>query len=84
MASDPMNRSVNEQGRRFCPMPAFEDLALGVHEQDVIGKDLTPVQAARVEQEPVAVHCHAEVVADAFRQPMPGSSPQGERKVFSE
>ena len=67
MASDPMNRCVNEQGRRFCPMPTLEDLTLAVHEQDVIGTDLAPVQAARVEQEPVSIHCHAEVVADAFR-----------------
>ena len=84
MASDPMNRCVNEQGRRFRPMPAFEDQAIAIHEQDVIGKDLAPLQAARVEQEPVSIHCHAEVVADAFRKPMPGSGPQGEREVVSE
>lgn len=59
MTSDPMNRCVNEQSRRFCPMPTLEDLTLAVHEQDVIGTDLAPVQAARVEQEPIAIHCHA-------------------------
>ena len=84
MASDPMNRCVNEQGRRFCPMPTLEDLTLAVHEQDVIGTDLAPVQAARVEQEPVSIHGHAEVVADAFRKPMPCGGPQGQREIFSE
>ena len=84
MASDPMNRCVNEKRSWFCPMPAFKDLAPVVHEQDVIGKDLAPVQATRVEQEPVSIHGHAEVVADAFRKPMPCGGPQGQREIFSE
>lgn len=67
MTSDPMDRCVNEQCGRFRPMPTLEDLAIAVHEQYVIGTDLAPVQAAWVEQEPVSIHCHAEVVADAFR-----------------
>ena len=83
MASDPMNRGMNEKGRWFRPMPAFEHLPLAIHQQNVIGKDLAPVQATRVEQEPVSIHGHAEVVADAFRKPMPCGGPQGKREVIS-
>jgi hypothetical protein len=86
MAGDAVHRGVDEQRGGLDAVPAFEHPALAVDEHDVVGADLAPVQAARVDEVAVgrAGHGHAEVVAHAFGQAMVGGGAQGQRQVFAQ
>ena len=87
MAGDAVDRAVDEQGGRLDAVAAGQHLAVHVDQHDVVGADLAPVQAARVDQ--VAVvrrpgQRDAEVVADAFGQAVVGGGAQRQRKVLAQ
>ena len=85
-AGHAVHRAVDKEGGGLDPMAARQHLAAQVDQYDVLGADLAPVQAARVDQ--VAALCprqqHAEVVADAFGQAVVRGGAQGQREVFAQ
>ncbi|MCY1543510.1 hypothetical protein D9M68_793310 [compost metagenome] len=83
LAGDAVDRGVNEHGRGFDFMAAGELVAVGVDQHDVVRLNLVPHQSAGVEQEMVRVagQRDAEMIADAFPQPVGGGCPQRERQI---
>ncbi len=83
LAGDAVDGGMDEHGGRLDLMAAGQLVAVGVDQDDVLGLDLVPHQAARVEQEMVGIagQRDAEMVAHAFAQPVEGGRPQRERQV---
>ena len=73
-----MEAGVDEERRRLDRVLALDDVAVAIGHDDVAGRDLRPVQALRIDQEQLGAvgHRHAEMVADAFVQPVPGRGAQ--------
>ena len=86
MAGDAVHRAVDEEGGRFDAMAAGQHLAAHVDQHDVVGADLAPVQAARVDQIAVlrARQRDAEMVAHAFGQAVVRGGAQRHCKVVAQ
>ncbi len=80
----PVGLAVNEQGRRFDRMIAFEDVAVRIAHQHARRRYFGPVETVRIDQKRVVVQRHAEMVADAFVEAEPHGPPIGGRQVDSQ
>jgi hypothetical protein len=81
-----MHRAVNEERRGLDPVAPGQHLAVHVDQHDVLGADLAPVQAARIDQVAVlrARQGDAEMIAHAFGEAVVRGGAQRQREVFAQ